>query len=137
MAVIYKFLNLIRVLFPKWSFFDHVGYQFRIEYKTAESPDWIPIQFTSQRTRFSLFLNPLHNLTLAQVSVIEHFARDVQNIEPQQVQGLDSFKLLKSILETKILLFHSSINQFQFRLMAFDKNSNIKLFHSPWVKVNS
>lgn len=132
MAVFAHFLILIRSVFPRWNFFDHIGYQFHLKYRTSESASWTFVDFQSKRTWKDLFFNPNHNLTLAQVSLIEHFAQDVQTHEHKQVPSLDSFRMVRALIELEIL--SDSTSSFQFALEASQNTSQVELYFSPWLK---
>lgn len=131
-----QFLTLIRVLFPKWNFFDHLGHRFHLKYRESASSSWVTLEFKSHRTFLNFFFNPMHNLTLAQINIIEHFARDVQEYESNRISSLVSFKLLKSLTEAHLPQYSKS-DSFQFQIDAYTRDSNIKLYESPWLKKES
>jgi len=134
--VFVQFLTSIRVLFPKWNFFDQLGHRFHLKYRESNSSNWSLLEFKSDRTFINFFFNPTHNLTLAQINIIEHFARDVQLHEPNQIESLVSFKLVKSLTEAYLPAFSKS-DSFQFLIEAYDQNSNFKLYESVWMKKDS
>lgn len=132
MAVLNNFLNLVRVLFPRWNFFDEIGYQFRLEYRFKDTEDWTLVGFNSQRLRFGLFFNPVHNLNLAQVNLIEHFSRDLQLSLPEQIENLDTFKMVKALVGLRA----QANRQFQFRIQAYKQKLQTELYRSSWVNSN-
>src|SRR5687768_12181186 len=103
------FLNLIRALFPRWSFFEKVAYNFEIQFKIPNSSHWEPLTFEAKPSFMAFFLNADCNLALAQVNIIEHFSQDVLELQSKEVtisskevQHLTSFRLLRSVLRTKL-----------------------------------
>jgi hypothetical protein len=141
------FLSLIRALFPRWNFFDRVGHQFGVEFKTTRDSAWIPVHFERPRTGFALFLNADFNMALAQVNVVEHFAQDVQELPLQNtlhnktldsrlVRNLTSFKLLLSLLEVKQQELGIQSNTIQFKITATNLSNQLDIYVSDWVKLN-
>lgn len=130
MAVLNNFFNLVRVLFPRWNFFDEIGYQFILEYRLKDSANWTLVGFKSQRRWFHLFLNPVHNLNLAQINLIEQFARDLQLSAPDEVESLDTFKMVKALACTRA----QTTDNFQFRVQAYKHSLQSELYCSKWIK---
>lgn len=130
-----QLLDLIRILFPKWSFFDQLGYRFHLKFRESDSSKWTFVHFESPGPSvLKLFFNPTHNLTLAQISAIEQFSREVQINDPENANQLDSFKLVKAITEFYIEKYFSSVETFQFKIEAHSKNSKVDLYTSAWLK---
>lgn len=124
-----KYLNLVRVLFPRWNFFDQLGHRFHLNYKTSESQTWSRIEFTSEFNLLNFFCNSKHNLTLAQVSAIEIFAQEVQEKSEIEIAGLASFNVVKSIVEN-----YSTDKNFKFQIEAYNSENKFELYVSPWFK---
>lgn len=134
------FLHLIRGIFPRWDFFDQIAYSFHLEFKVPNSNQWEPIHFHQPRKAFSLFVSPHVNMALAEVNVIEHFAQDIQRLQSenplihsQEVQGLTSFKLLKSILNEKLKEYQLPASSIQFKIVASNPNEALDLYISDWI----
>lgn len=138
------FMSLIRALFPKWSFFDQVAYSFEIEIKVPESQTWEVISFYQKRRPFSLFINSEMNLALAQVNVIEHFAKDIQNlqvinttIDSKDVHELTTFKMLKSILKLKLSEYSYKPSTIQFKIVACSPQERLDVYISNWINLGA
>lgn len=116
-----QFLNQLRVLFPRWNFFDQLGHRFNLKYRTDEKTSWILIKFRSQWNLLNFFCNPTHNLTLAQISAIELFAQDTQN--------LSSFQIIKSLVEEE-----AKSKSFQFMVEAQKDDAIIEIYKSAWLQ---
>lgn len=83
-------------------------------------------------------------MALAQVNVIEHFAQDIQNlqsvnplIDSKEVQGLTSFRLLKSILEEKMQDFEFAASSIQFKIVARSPDEIMDLYISDWIPLGA
>lgn len=122
-----KVLNQIRVLFPRWNFFDQLGHRFHLKYRITEIENWTLIEFKSQWRLLNFFCNSTHNLTLAQVSAIEQFAQEIQNHPTNDIPNLTSFLLIKSLVEIR-----SQSKKFQFMIEAYKDQNHIELYVSPW-----
>lgn len=72
-------MNFFRALFPHWSFFDRVVNSYDLEVKLQGEEAWQRVSFDQKRSFFSLNVNAELNLALANVSLLEHFARDLEN----------------------------------------------------------
>lgn len=136
------FLYLIRALIPRWNFFDHVNYQFELEFKIAEAQNWEKITFYQKKDLFGLLINPDTNLDMAKINVIEHFAYDIQNISTRHlelrfkdVQKLTSFKLLKALLESKIIMYIISNRTIQFKIVAVNFEERKDIYISDWFEL--
>ncbi len=135
-----SFLNLIRALFPTWNFFDQVQYQFGVEIKVPDLDRWEPLSFNQSRQAFNMALNGSANLAMAQVNVIEHFARDIQEllldsplVESRQVRSLTSFKLISALLKVKMQEYEVSPNSLQFKVVAIRKDEILDIYISDWI----
>lgn len=134
------FLSYIRALFPRWNFFDQIAYHFELSFQTPGSSRWERLPLTQERKIFSLFWNPFGNLTLAQANILEHFARDLQelqSIQPQltltDLERLTTYQLMLSLVEIKLISDFQNIQTFQFRLSAHNPQEVIDLFISDWM----
>ena len=138
------FFSLIRALFPYWSFFDRVGHQFELEFKVPDSKSWEPMSFEQARNRFSFVFNANCNEAMAQVNIIEHFARDIQELQilnpaihSRDVQNLTTFKLLKSLLKVKIKDYELESKTIQFKILAESPNEKVVIYISDWISLES
>ena len=121
------FLSLIRALFPHWNFFDRIAYSFYVQYRFGQENSWKKISFNQVRRFHHVFLNYETNLALAKISIIEHFARDIQELENREigmapsvwagrVEELTSFCLVRDVLREEIKKELASKKDFQFNL---------------------
>lgn len=124
------FLNLIRVLFPNWNFFDQIGHSLAIEYRSSNTDFWQTLELSASRGFTGLFFNPEVNLALAQGNIIEHFARDAQE-QPENIENLSSYKMLRSMLK----LNSPSVDKIQFKLTARKDNEFQILYTSNWLQL--
>jgi hypothetical protein len=136
------FLYLIRALIPRWNFFDHVNYQFELEFKIAEAQSWEKVTFHQKKDLFGLLVNPETNIDMAKINIIEHFAYDIQDIGARHsqlrfkdVQRLTSFKLLKALLELKIQSFVISNRTIQFKIVAANLKERKDIYISDWFQL--
>ena len=135
-----NFLNLIRALFPRWSFFDRIGHHFELEFKVQNSRDWQKISFDQDRKAFSLFVNPAVNLAMAQVNIIEHFMGEISDlqrinseVDSKDVQDLTTFRLLRSLIEVKLEAFEIPAGPFQFKILACSPEEKLDVYISDWL----
>lgn len=138
------FLSLIRALFPHWNFYDEVGFQFLLQFKVPDSNRWEVISFEQRRRVLSLLFNPECNLALAQINIIEHFARDIQELQAvnplihsKDVQKLTSFKMLKSLLRIKLKEYELNVATIQFKIVACSPRESLDLYISDWMTLES
>ncbi len=138
------FINLIRALFPNWNFFDRVAFSFELWFKVQGSTRWEAITFDQIRQPFGLLLNPDVNLALAQINIIEHFAKDIQDLQAinslihsREVQSLSTFKMLRSLIKLKLKDFEVPTSEVQFKVVAINPNEKIDLYISDWINVES
>lgn len=136
------FIYLIRALIPSWNFFDHVNYQFGLEFKVSGSEKWENVTFQRKNDLFGLLINPEINMDMAQVNIIEHFAYDIQDLifkDPKirfkDVQRLTSFKLLKSVLRIQLKNYQIAHSTIQFKIVATNLNEIKDIYISDWVDV--
>ena len=128
-------LELIRVIFPRWNFFDRAGYQLTLEVKQLGTKDWLPISFHANRTMGSLFVNPDVTRLHAEMTTLENFVQDIQKltdhegqVDSTRVKGLTSFKMVRSIVMNRLMV--SSPNEIQFRLSAKAADESLVLYVS-------
>lgn len=137
-----NFLNLIRALFPHWNFFDRIAHSFAVEYKVSTGTQWQRLAFSQKRANLGIFLNPNLNESLAQVNVIEHFVKNIQdlqtksaNIQTSSIETLSSYKILLSILRLKLQDGEVSNKKIQFKIVANNDNENLDIFVSSEVQL--
>lgn len=138
------FLNLIRAIFPRWNFFERVAYGFELHFKVPDALKWEKISFDQKRTPLSLFVNPSCNLALAQVCLLEHFARDIQELQQQdqllassEVQSLTSFKMVTSLLKSKLQDYELESAAIQFKIVACGTADKVDVYISDWITLES
>lgn len=128
------FLNLVRALFPYWSFFDQTAYTFKVFTKAPIESDWMPVLFETESKNNSILCNSTVNGLMAEFNVVEHFAKDVQEIlknsstKTADCQHLTTFKLLCSIIRTRLESFPHKT--FQFKILAVSAHDTVELFVS-------
>lgn len=130
-----KFFYLVRALFPRWNFFDRVGFQFNLYFCTDQNSTWTPFNFNQRRRPGQIFFNPHFNLALAHISIIQHFVHDLQS--DKNVESLTSFRLLKSFVETYLSEQNIKSNSAQFKIVAQRATETLELFTSTSFSVNS
>lgn len=128
-------VKLFRALFPKWNFFENIAYTFELHFKLVEDSEWKSLLFLQSRKTSGLFYNSHLNEALAQTSVIEHFAQDIQELQKlnkavlfNEVQTLTSFKLIRSLLELR-----NDCDQFQFKIVASSPFEFLDIYISDWI----
>lgn len=127
--------ELIRSLFPRWNFFDHISYKLELEVQQVGTKGWLPIAFDARRTIGGLFINPEVTRMHAEMSMLENFASDVQSliapdgrVDSLQVQKLTSFKMVRSFVMNKLMA--SPSDQVQFRLSARSGDEQLVVYTS-------
>ena len=136
-----KTLSLVRALFPKWNFFDRIAFNFQLEFKIPGSTLWEPISFDQERRPFDVIINANYNLSLAQVSLLEHFSRDIQElqaanplVDSKEVQALTSFKMLRSLLFFKLQEYELESDSVQFKIVACGEKEILDIYISDWIQ---
>lgn len=139
------FFSLIRSLFPRWDFFDQIAFSFVVYYKMPSDTEWKKLAFTQPHKSSRLVFNQAANDTLMQSSVVEQFARDIQELEndtpnfsKSEIEQLTTYQLLCSLLQVK--LKHKSLRdtEFQFKITAHNTSEQIDIYTSdklPLVKI--
>ncbi|MBC7538392.1 MAG: hypothetical protein H7281_06200 [Bacteriovorax sp.] len=134
------FVNLIRAMFPNWNFFDRIAYGFELEFKVKNSYKWERISFDQKRLPLGLFISPNCSMALAQVNILEHFARDIQELQAikteihsKDLEDLTTFKMLRSILRVKLNESGFEDKVIQFKIVACDQVEKIDVYISDWI----
>lgn len=137
-----NFLNLLRVLFPYWNFFDRLAHSFELEFKVPGQTHWAPVCFHQNQKRGSLFLNPQFNKALAEINILEHFVRDIQELESDkrglssaEVQALTTFKMTASVLENKLREYNVATSVVQFKIVGIGAHLRTDVYISDWIKI--
>lgn len=132
----------MRVIFPRWNFFDRVGYQLILEVKQVGTKGWLPIAFNAARTMGGLFVNPEVTRMHAEMSLIENFTQDVQrlvdpegNVDSKRVQALTSFKMVRALVMNRLMV--TSPADVQFRISAKAGEESVVLYVSDAVEAKS
>ena len=94
-------MNLLRSLFPHWNFFDRLVKTYDLEVKLQGRDSWERVSFDQRRHSFSLNVNADLNLALANVSLLVHFARDVEESAAIDIKNLTTFKMSHSLVKVK------------------------------------
>ncbi|OYZ22954.1 MAG: hypothetical protein B7Y39_06800 [Bdellovibrio sp. 28-41-41] len=131
------FLSLIRSLFPRWDFFDQIAFSFVVYYKVSTDTEWKKLAFTQSHKSSRLVFNQAVNDTLMQSSVVEQFARDIQELEnntpnfsKSDIEDLTTYQLLCSLLEVKLKQKNLNNTEFQFKITAHNTSEQIDIFTS-------
>ena len=103
----YSRLHWIRLLFPKWNFFDRPGPNLTLWVKAHTDHQWTPILFKQNRCLWGLFFNLKTNLALAQKTLLERFyfdwiEFDLTSNDQDSIETLPSFKLLYSFARLSV-----------------------------------
>jgi len=135
-----KFLSLIRAMFPRWSFFDRVAHNYELQFKVQDALGWESVSFSQRRRALGLFVNPVHNLALAEVNILEHFVSDIHEmqgaqglVESQKVTRLATFKMLRSLLGLKLTAYDLAPSSIQFKIVAVSEAARDDIFISDWI----
>lgn len=127
------FLHLVRVIFPSWNFFDQLGYSFKLYFRTQPNQHWEYVDLSCQMKPVSFFFNPKANYLLAQVSVIEHFAQEVQSLKADQIQNSTLYKMIRSMVLDYLQHQKIDFNKAQFKIETVDQNQPIEIYASDWI----
>lgn len=136
------FLSLIRAIFPNWNFFDRIAFNFELEFKVPDSKKWEPVLFVVPRQSWGILFNSDSNLNLAQINVIEHFARDIQELQilnplvhSRDVNALSTFKMLKAILRHRLQDYEIQNEMIQFKITARGQTESRDIYISDWISM--
>lgn len=131
------FLSLIRSLFPRWDFFDQIAFSFNVYFKMSSDTEWTLLNFAQKHSSARMVFNPFINEALAHASIIDHFARDIQNLEKDKpdfvksdLENLTSYQLLCSLLNVKLKHENRLDEHFQFKIVAHGTNETIEIYAS-------
>jgi hypothetical protein len=131
-------LELIRVIFPRWNFFDRVGYQLLLEVKQLGTKEWVPLAFEATRSLGALFVNPEATRLHAEMTTLENFVQDVQKlvdpegkVDSDRVKMLTSFKMVRSLVMNRLMV--TSADEIQFRVSAKTPEESVVLYVSDAV----
>ena len=120
-----SFLNLIRALFPKWSFFDESGHLFYLEVKAVGSDVWTNLKEDQERSAFGLFFNPSTNLSHAFDTLIQQFVFDLQDLleadatpDEATLENMATYKMVRSLALRDLQNTDFKFGSFQFRISA-------------------
>lgn len=118
-----KFLNLIRVLFPKWSFFDQAGSAYVLEAKVASSRNWTELQSTLNKPVGALFHNPTINLHHACENLVHEFVSELapalkgeSSLSPEDLENMIVFRQISAWVQLKLQESGFNHGRYQFRL---------------------
>lgn len=115
-------LFIFRGLFPNWQFFDQVGWRPRLFVRGQRADgQWSPSIMFIPRGSFrirDLIFNPVHNLALAEQTLIENFSHDLRRVEDgADVAMLTSYKL---VCELAWVIVSGQNNQYPCVAYQFD-----------------
>lgn len=125
------FLNLIRVLFPKWSFFDQVDTSVIVEAKPQGGQSWVSLSSENKPAVGALIYNAETNLSHAYENILREFLRDLQpylagegSLAQDDLARMISFRQVTEWTRQKLEAFEVSSGRsgflFQFRLKSAD-----------------
>ncbi|XGC80635.1 hypothetical protein ACES2L_15010 [Bdellovibrio bacteriovorus] len=125
-----KLINLIRVLFPNWNFFNQVAYEFNLWVLAPGATDWTLLSFDQKRKVLGVFVNPEVNLALAKLNLLEHFAQDLQSdLADEDVTQLTTYRMVKSLVTEKLIELKIDPKA-RFKLVANNPSETLDLFVS-------
>lgn len=134
-----NFLQLIRVIFPNWGFFESIGDQYCL-YWQSEDAHWNEFDFKFKISAVNILVNSENNLMMAQKNVLEHFISDYQIKKTKNnIEQLSSYLILKQIIHSKIIDKKSEAKCYKFKI-TYKKNSNPneEIFYiSPKINITS
>ena len=94
-------MNLFRSLLPHWNFFDRIIQTYGVEYRLKNSHSWQTLSFDQKRCSYSLNVNADLNLALANVSLLAHLAREIDEANPDNFKKLTTFKMIQEIVKSE------------------------------------
>ncbi len=123
------FLNLIRVLFPRWSFFDQVETVVIVEAKPQGGQAWVSLSSESKPAVGALLYNAETNLSHAYENILREFLRDLQphltgeaSLAQDDLDRMISFRQVTEWTRQRFEAFEVSSGRsgflFQFRLKS-------------------
>lgn len=136
-------LKLVRSLFPRWDFFDELGYQATLEIARSGTSKWKGVPSLGARSSRlgSLFVNPFGNLLHAKQSLIDQFTAELQDfakvgeaIEPAMIKNLSTYQLVANFAHEEARMAQLQPS-FQFRIVALTPGEVTEVFVSEPMKV--
>ena len=127
-------MQLFTALFPRWNFFDQVGYQFKLEVKFTNEEQWKQIDFTQKRSVFGIFVNSKLNIALSQIHILEKFVQELQANDLAYVEQHTGYKMLCSLVRFKTEDHSLESRSFQFRILAFTAAEEVSIYTSPVIQ---
>lgn len=134
-------LQLFRVLFPSWRFFEDIAavpvLHYRCENSSGEFSAWREALRRPQREMLGIFCNPQTNLYHACQSLLQHLESDIGDCQTEQEIGTFadsvSYLLTRHLVASLIRQEHSELQakRFQFkvtRAVGNDENRTIETF---------
>ena len=126
---------LFRSLLPSWKFFEDIGDNAVLYYKTQNSTEnsdgsWSEWQTFHQpivRRTWHLLFNPFLNLQLAEKSALQHAVAQLSTTESE---SLISLKIIESMVAGKI---YSGTLAFQFKIALHSEGDTEDIYTSPVV----
>lgn len=114
-------LSLLRCLFPAWRFFEEIADIPVLSHRVIEPGGvpgpWVTTLRAPARHATMLFLNAPGNLHLAQQSLVEHLAAQLEDAPGADPAGLTSYRLVQALVAGCIRTQRpSGAGQYQFRL---------------------
>jgi hypothetical protein len=118
-------LSLLRCLFPAWRFFEEIADIPVLSHRVIEpggAPGpWVTTLRAPARHATMLFLNAPGNLHLAQQSLVEHLAAQLEDAPDADPAGLTSYRLVQALVAGRIRgELPAGTGQYQFRLSDRD-----------------
>lgn len=121
-------LFLLRSFIPNWRFFHALAFTPRLFVRTkadgADWSDWSMMIPRGRRKISHLFYNPDLNLAMAEQTLVEHLATDINDLpEGAQIEQTTTYPMVERLVRLKLLPSESSRSHFQFCvcLIASDK----------------
>ena len=145
-----RFFNLIRALFPRWSFFDRLGHTYELHFRQTPEQVWQLVSFEQSRTWPQFFVglifNPTLNEALAQFNIIEHFVQDLQEYKKTEtfsenfnISNLTTYKMLITLLKIKMksLSQQTHKSSLQFQIIARSSTEILEVYCSDFFLLES
>ncbi len=124
--ILAKTVHLLRAFLPSWKFFDDLGDDGVLLYRTGTDQqalgDWQPAMSQLQRPWSWLFFNPEGNSRLAIQSLIQQFQAEINEWEDarpvEEIENQVSFQLIKNLIPILISKSGNLETFFQFKIRA-------------------
>lgn len=116
-------LSLLRVVFPAWRFFEEIAdvpsLRHRVIEPGAAPSPWVDTLHAPARTPGMLFLNAAGNLHLAQQSLVEQLAAQLEDEPHADPQQSTSYRLVQALVAQRIRTARpGGTGHYQFQLSA-------------------